>query len=29
MALTLKWWTDLKGLPANKVNGKLAPETEF
>lgn len=29
MALTLKWWTDLKALPDNKVNGKTAPETEF
>jgi hypothetical protein len=29
MALTLKWWNELKGKPENKVNGKVAPETEF
>ena len=27
MALTLKWWTDLKSN--NKVDGKSAPDTEF
>ena len=27
MALTLKWWTDLKSN--NKIDGKSAPDTEF
>lgn len=29
MALTLKWWTDLKNENDYKVAGKVAPETEF
>jgi hypothetical protein len=29
MALTVKWWTDLKGDNDYKVAGKVAPETEF
>ena len=29
MALTLKWWTDLKAHVDYKVDGKAAPETEF
>lgn len=29
MALTLKWWTDLKAGNDYKVNGRVAPETDF
>ena len=29
MALTLKWWTDLKKEDAYKVNGTVAPESDF
>lgn len=29
MPLTINWWTDLKGRDENKVNGRVAPETEF
>ena len=29
MALTLKWWTDLKASNDYKVDGKVAPETDF